>query len=130
MEIGQLVYHPCSVDIMEHKVTSIHDFGNFTLIHTKATHNVGACGKIECVLDYRKGRLLFVELIDEEYLEYSSGLQDFVEGEYYTSKDDARKAFYTVQRTLAWKNMDNKERLYKEAVKRYEQMERILKDLK
>jgi len=127
IKVGDLVWHPCSLDIIEHKVVGVHQYDGYSQITTKATHSVGSCGRIECVLDVRRSSIVFVELVDEDFIEHSSGLQDFVKGDYFTSKNEARKAFYKLQSTLAWSNMDQKERLYKEAVKRYEQVQLILK---
>ena len=124
---GDLLWHPCSMDIMEHKVVGVHQYEGFTHVTTKSTHSIGACGVVECVLDVRMSSIVFVELVDEH--EHSSGLQDFVEGKYFTSKSEARKEFYKIQSTVARSNMDHKERLYKEAVKRYEQVKLILKQI-
>ena len=129
MKVGDLLWHPCSMDIIEHKVVGVHTYEGFTQVTTKATHNVGSCGKIECVLDIRKGRITFVELVDEDDIEYASGLQDFIEGEYYTSKPEARKEFYRVQHTIVYGKMKDRELLYKESVEQYERVQRIIKEI-
>jgi hypothetical protein len=130
IKIGDKLYHPMSIDIIEHKVISIRKFEDFNQYVLKATNNVGACGRVEVIVDEHKGNLRFVELVDEDDIQYSSGLQDFVEGNYYRTLEEAKIVHYEIQRTLAWSNMDNKERLYKEAKVRYEQVDKLVKDLK
>lgn len=135
IKIGDKVWHPCSIDVIEHKVTGIFNYESSngdtaTQIHTKSVNRVGACGWIECILDYRNGRLRFVELIDEAEIEHASGLQDFIEGEYYTDKRQARLVFYNQQESIAWNNMDEKERLFKEAKGRYEKIQLIVSKIK
>lgn len=127
INLGDLLWHPCSIDIMEHKVIGIHTYEGFAHIKTKATHNIGACGKVECILDVRKDKCIFVELVDD--IEYSSGLKDFVEGEYFFNKQEARKAFYDIQMNIAQKNMDEKRRWYEDAKKRFEQIEKIISEI-
>lgn len=126
MNIGDSVWHPCNIDVIEHKITSIRHFDGFKHYVTKAVHDVGACGKIEVILDEHKGNLRFVELLHEDDIPYSSGLQDFVEGNYYLNKKEAELEFYRQQRILAWSNMNEKERWYKEAKARYEQVKLIV----
>jgi len=118
------------MDIIEHKVISIRQFDGFNHYVLKAKHDVGACGKLEVIIDEHKGNLRFVELLDEENIEYSSGLQDFVEGNYYTDLNKAKLSFYTQQETLAWSNMEQKKRWYEDAVKRHNQVKLLVKDLK
>lgn len=115
MNIGDSLWHPCSMDIIEHKITSIRQFEGFNHYVSKTVRNVGACGKVEVVLDEHNGKLRFVELIDEDEIEYSSGLQDFVEGNYYSDKRTAELEFYENQRNLTWSSMDKQERLYNQA---------------
>ena len=88
IKIGDSLWRPCNVDIIEHRVISIRQYEGFNHYVTKAVHNVGACGRVEVILDEHKGKLTFVELLDEEDLKYSSGLKDFVEGTYYTTKKE------------------------------------------
>ena len=130
LKVGDLLWHPCSVDIIEHKITSIRMYEGFNHYMVKAVHNVGACGKVEVVLDEHNGKLRFVELLNEEDLPYSSGVKDFVEGNYYTTKEEAQLEFYELQRLIAWSNMEEKERLFKEAKMRYDQIELLIKNLK
>lgn len=126
IKIGDTIWHPCSIDIIEHKIVSIRQFEGFNHYIAKAIHNVGACGRVEVILDEHKGKLRFVELLHEEEIEYSSGLQDFIEGNYYTNKEEARLEFYNQQQTIAWSNMEQKEKWYKEAKARYEQVKLIV----
>lgn len=130
LKIGDSVWHPCSIDIIEHKITSIRQFEGFNHYITKAVRNVGACGRIEVVIDEHKFCLRFVELLHEDELEYSSGLQDFIEGNYYSNRKEAELEFYTKQQTLAWSNMEQKKRLYEEADKRYNQVKLLVTQIK
>lgn len=130
IKIGDILWHPCNIDIIEHKVVSIRQFEGFNHYVTKAVHNVGACGRVEVILDEHKGKLRFVEFLHEEEIEYSSGLQDFIEGNYYTNKKEAQLEFYEQQNTIAWSNMEQKERWYKEAKARYEQVKLIVSKIK
>ena len=130
IKIGDSLWHPCNVDIIEHRVISIRQYEGFNHYVTKAVHNVGACGRVEVILDEHKGKLTFVELLDEEDLKYSSGLKDFVEGAYYTTKKEAELKFYEQQETLAWSNMEQKKRWYEDAVKRHDQVKLLVKTIK
>jgi len=130
IKIGDSLWHPCNMDIIEHKVTSIRQFEGFNHYVTKAVRNVGACGKVEVILDEHKGKLRFVELLHEEEIEYSSGLGDFVEGNYYTNKKEAELEFYTQQEYLCRRKVDERERWYKEAKDRYEQVKLIVSKIK
>jgi hypothetical protein len=130
INIGDKLYHPCSIDIIEHKVIGIREYENFTHYHLKAINNVGACGKLEVIISENNSKLRFVELINEDNIEYSSGLQDFIEGIYYTDLLEAKLDFYSKQETLAWSNMDNKLRLYKEAETRYNQIKLLVNKIK
>jgi len=130
MNIGDSLWHPCSMDIIEHKITSIRQFEGFNHYVSKAVRNVGACGKVEVVLDEHNGKLRFVELIDEDEIEYSSGLQDFVEGNYYSDKRTAELEFYENQRNLTWSSMDKQERLFNQAKANYERVTLIVDRIK
>lgn len=130
IKIGDSLWHPCNMDIIEHKVTSIRQFNGFNHYVCKAVHNVGACGRVEVILDEHKGKLKFVELLYEENLEYSSGLGDFIEGNYYNNKKEAELEFYKQQETIAWSNMEQKKRWYEDAVKRHEQVKLLVKTIK
>ena len=138
IKVNDSLWHPCNMDIIEHKVISIHKFtterkGKIikgTQYTTKSKHNIGACGRLEVVLSENNGKLVFIELIDEEYIEHSSGLQDFVEGNYYITKDEAKLEFYQQQEILSWSSMDKKKRLYDESKKSYERVKLLVKELK
>lgn len=126
IKIGDSLWHPCNIDIIEHKVVSIRQFEGFNHYVTKAVHNVGACGRVEVILDEHNSKLRFVELLHEEELPHASGLQDFVEGNYYANKKEAELEFYEQQISIARSNMDEKERWYKAAKARYEQVNLII----
>ena len=128
--IGSLFYHPCSIDIMEYKVISICQFEGFNHFILKATHNIGACGKIEIIIDNHNDKFNFVDFLDESKVEYSSGLKDMVEGKYYKTKEEAEIEFYKIQRTIALSNLNNKKRLYQEAEKRYNQINLIIEQIR
>lgn len=130
LKIGDSLWHPCSMDIIEHKITSIRQYEGFNHYVTKAVHNVGACGKVEVILDGRKDNLWFVELLHEDELEYGKGLHDFVEGVYYSDKRKAELDFYRQQEILTNSNMEQKKRWYEDAVKRHEQVKLIVKTIK
>ena len=126
LKIGQLVWHPCSMDIIEHKVISVRTFKDFNHYVLKATHNVGACGIIEVIISQNKGNLTFVELVNEENIPYASGLQDFVEGKYYTSRDEAELAFYNVQLGLYQSSINNIKRQLTETERHYQRVKAII----
>jgi len=130
LNINDSIWHPCNMDIIEHKVVSIRQFEDFNQYVLRAKHNVGACGKIEVIVSENNEKLRFVELVNEENIEYASGLGDFIEGNYYTTLDEARLEYYEQQRILCWSNMEEKKRLYEEAKKRHDQVELLVKDLK
>lgn len=130
LKIGDFVWHPCNVDIIEHKVVSITHYEGFTHYNVKSTKNVGACGRVEVILDSRKDTLLFVELVDEENIPYASGLQDFIEGKYYTTLNEAKIEFYKIQESLAHKYVQECESRLSEANKRYNQVKLLINTLK
>lgn len=126
MQINDLVFHPCSLDILEFKITGIHSYETHTIYSAKATHNVGACGRIEISLaEDNHGTLRFIGLDSES--EYSSGLQDFTEGLYYNNKQKARLAYYKLAEMNSSINLDQKERIYKEAKANHEKIVNIIK---
>ena len=130
IKINDSIWHPCSVDIIEHKVQSIRQFEGFNHYVLKAIHNVGACGKVQVIIDEHKGKLRFVELLNEEDLEYASGLQDFVEGNYYINREEAEIEFYDKQRTYASLSVNRYQELLKQAQARKNQVELLVKALK
>lgn len=126
MNIGDRLWHPMSIDIIEHKVIAIHQYETFLQVTTQSVHSVGACGKITCRLDVRDNHITFVDLEDEDERD---GLGDFVEGQYYTTFNEARRKFYETQLWIARGNVSDKERLLKEAKSRLTQVEAILKQI-
>jgi len=129
LEIGQKLWHPCSIDIMEHEVISKTEYIDRVVYATKATHNIGACGKVEVELVVDKeNKIRCIGLISN--CEHGSGLQDFIDGFYFVTRKEARKAYYDIQKTLAYSNMNNKKRLYEEAKEAYDKCCLVLKELK
>jgi MFS superfamily sulfate permease-like transporter len=129
IKVGDSVWHPCSMDIIEHKVVSITQYENFVHYHTKAVRNVGACGRLEVILHGNEDNLTFVELVDDD-LPYASGLQDFVEGKYYIDQNKARLMFYRLQESLAYNSVSQWEQRLKEAKERYEKLKVLIKNIK
>ena len=129
LKIGQKLWHPLSLDIIPHEIISKTEFADGLVIYTsKALGNVGACGRVEVELTIdRKGQIRFIGLAND--YEHDEGLQDFIEGKYYTVESDARREYYKIQEVLAWSNMNNKKRLYDEAKKSYNKCIQILKEL-
>lgn len=129
MELGTLLYHPSSIDIIEYKVTAIHTYENHTAYSAKSTGNVGACGNIQIlVAEDTFGSLRFIKL--EEDYEYGNGLEDFTEGIYFTSIQQAKLEYYTKALHQAQANMEQKQRLYEEAKRRYNQIQQIISVIK
>ena len=131
MQLNDLVYHPMSLDILEFKIIGIHTYETHTIYSAKATHAIGACGKIEVSLaEDNHGVLRFISLDNEDKYEYGSGLQDFTEGLYYKNKQEARLAYYEAAKISFWTSMNEKERLYKQAKANYEKIENLIKVIK
>lgn len=126
IKIGDRLWHPCELDVIEHKVIGILQYEDFTHIQAKAVDNVGACGRVEVLLHEQKGRLRFVSLYGEEELPYASGLHDFVEGLYYKNEQEAKAAYYRIHKLIAWGSMDAAEKRLKEAKAYYEKISRLL----
>ena len=132
MKIGDKLWHPCSVDIIEHKIVAIYEFEDsrgkiFKQYTLKAVNNVGACGKIEVIIDEHNDKFRFVELVNEDTIPYASGLQDFVEGFYYKTKEEATIEFYNKQVYMAKENIDRLERALNEAKIQLSRIEAIVK---
>ena len=130
IKINDSMWHPCNMDIIEHKVISIRQFDGFNHYVLKAVRNVGACGRLEVIVSENNGKLRFVELVNEDTTEYASGLQDFIEGNYYTTKEQAELEFYEQQRILTWSSMESKKRLYEQALVNYNRVELLVNALK
>lgn len=138
IKIGDSLWHPCNMDIVEHKVTGINRYqieikGEPVLrtqYTTKAVHNVGACGRVEVIVSENNGKLRFVELVDEDDIEYASGLQDFIEGNYYTDENEAKLEFCEQQRVLTWSSMERQKRLYDQSKANYERVKKLVSTIK
>ena len=53
LQINTKLYHPCSLDIIEFKITGIRQYEDSTLYEAKALDNVGACSRVEILLKNR-----------------------------------------------------------------------------
>lgn len=51
IKIGDEMFHPCSIDIIKHKVVSIRQFEGFNHYVLEATNNVGDCGRVQVIID-------------------------------------------------------------------------------
>lgn len=134
IKVGDKLYHPCSMDIIEHKVIAIIQYEGFKHYRTQATHNVGACGKVEVILNEHKNfnqeqYLFFIELIDEENIKYASGLKDFIEGKYYLTLDEAKLAFYRERVLMYSSRVSKAEADLKKAKSDYEGIKKLVNDL-
>lgn len=129
LKVGDKLWHPCSIDIIEHKIVSITQYENFVHYHTQAVNNVGACGRIEVLLHGSEDNLTFVELVDDD-IPYASGLQDLVEGKYYSDQNKARLMFYRLQELQGYHNVSECEKRLKEAKERYEKLKVLIKNIK
>jgi hypothetical protein len=125
LKIGDKLWHPCNMDIVEHKVTSIRQFEDHNQYCLKAVYNVGACGKVEVLVGEMKSQFRFIGLLYD--YEYGSGLQDFVEGNYYTTKDEAKIVFYRQQELLVMSSIDKHQRLLDASKSNLERVKLILK---
>ena len=129
MKLNDLLYHPCSIDIIEFKIISVIERESGISYTAKATHNVGACGRVEVLLSLKKdGTLVFIDLVEDS--KYSGGLGDFVEGKYYIDKQEARLFYYEQQSILVRSNMEEKRRLYENSKLNYEKVEKILVEIR
>jgi hypothetical protein len=114
---------------MKHKVIGIKTYEDFIHYHLKAVHNIGASGKLEVIIHQNENRFWFIKLVDEENIEYASGLQDFIEGEYFLDERKAKLEFYRNQKVLAFSNMDQKKRWYEDAKARNKKVD-VLKAIR
>ena len=130
IKVGDLMWHPCSIDIMEHRVTSITEYENFVEYKLKSTHHIGACGIIEIIVRKSNDKLIFVELVDEDSIYAASGLQDFIEGYYYTTKKDARLEYYCIIEMHYWGVVDKAETQLKKAKKEHLRIKNLIKNIK
>ena len=125
LTVGTELYHPCSIDIIKHKIIAVTTYEDRVVYHSKAVHGVGACGEVEVelVLD-QYGALRFIAQSDT--CEYGSGLHDFVEGRYYTDINDARVVFYDAKETLARARVKEAERKLEDAKALHDTIARVV----
>ena len=131
LQINTKLYHPCSLDIIEFKITGIRQYEDSTLYEAKALDNVGACGRVEILLKIDKYDVIrFVGIKDSYEDEYGRGLEDFVEGKYYLERLEARLEHNEQQRILCWDNMENTRRIYETSKNMYDKVEKIVQGIK
>jgi hypothetical protein len=125
--IGTEMFHPCSLDIIKHKVTGIRQYEDHTIYELKSVHAVGACGIIRVLVSLHKDKLTFVELLYEEDLPHASGLGDFVEGTYYLTLDEAKLDFYRRVEGRYYSNIVGLENSLKKAIAEHERIKALVK---
>ena len=131
LQINDKLYHPCTLDIIEFKITGIRQYEDSTLYEAKALNNVGACGRVEVLLKIDKYDVIrFIGIKDSYDDEYGRGLEDFVEGKYYLKRLEARLEHNEQQRILCWDNMENKKRIYEQSKAMYDNVEKIVQGIK
>jgi len=129
IKLKDRIWHPCSIDIIEHKVIAIIETEEGLFYKLQSINNVGACGKVTLTVFLKQDKtLVFTDLV--YYPEYYSGLQDFIEGIYYTNKSEARLAYYKMQEQNALISMDRQEQLYKKSKESYEKVKQIINQIK
>lgn len=125
--VGDTLYHPCSIDIIEFTVTAVITTEHGVSFQAKSKHDVGACRKVEVLLSSDKfGKLFYSDLLTD--CEYEDGLWDFVEGRYFLSKELARMHFYKIQRELINQKVDHFKRMYEQAKYDLERVDKILQE--
>jgi len=131
LEIGTLIYHPCSLDILEFKIIGQRKYEKALIYEMIATHNVGVYEKIEVLVSQDKNNnLRFIGYIEDWKDEYKSGLEDFLKGKYYSNKQEARLSYYELQRTLILSNVEEQKRLYENAKLNYNKVEKTLEEIR
>ena len=131
LQINDKLYHPCSLDIIEFKVTGVRQYEDNVLYEAKALDNVGACGRVEILLKIDKYDVIrFIGIKDSYDDEYGRGLEDFVEGKYYLKRLEARLEHNEQQRILCWDNMENTRRIYEQSKDMYDKVEKIVQGIK
>ena len=131
LQINDKLYHPCSLDIIEFKITGIRQYEDSILYEAKALNNVGACGRVEILLKIDKYDVIrFIGIKDSYDDEYGRGLEDFVEGKYYLERLEARLEHNEQQRILCWDNMENTRRIYETSKNMYDKVEKIVQGIK
>ena len=131
LQINTKLYHPCSLDIIEFKITGIRQYEDSTLYEAKVLDNEGACGREEVLLKIDKYDVIrFIGIKDSYDDEYGRGLEDFVEGKYYLKRLEARLEHNEQQRILCWDSMENKKRIYETSKNMYDKVEKIVQGIK
>ena len=131
LQINTKLYHPCSLDIIEFKITGIRQYEDSTLYEAKALDNVGACGRVEVLLKIDKYDVIrFIGINDSYDDRYGKGLEDFVEGKYYLEKLEARLEHNEQQLSLCRTSMENQRRVYETSKNMYDKVEKIVQNIK
>ena len=129
MQIGTLLWHPCSMDIIPHKIIGIREYEDHTIYESQAQGSVGACGKVTVLLTVDSQDIIRFMSLSQHY-EHESGLQDFVDGIYYTNHNQARLSYNEAQRTLVRSKMEEARRRYGDAKYTYDKVCKIIDSLK
>ena len=131
MQINDLVYHPCSLDIIPFKVTGIRTYKDHSIYEATATGKVGACGRVRVLLTTDKSNTMRIIGLHEDFeSEYDSGLGDFVEGVYYNDKLQARLVYNETHRLNFWSRVETKKRELKQAEADYTKVLSIISGIK
>jgi hypothetical protein len=135
LELNTKLYHPCSIDIIEHKVVGVSTFldsndKTITIYRLKALQNVGACGRLEVEIIQQKDKFIFYSLINEDNIPHASGLQDFIEGNYYTDKEKARLEFYNMHIKYARQRVESLTKTLEQAKNEQKRIENIINVIK
>lgn len=140
IEVGDTIWHPCNSDIIEHKVVRIIDFNSRSKHGVeKTTHyvlqserSVGKFNSIKVRVSITEvlGKLQFLELLDTEETSYTSGLWDFVEGNYYSDQEKAKLEFYQQQELLFLTELNRKKQLYDQAKANYRKVKLLIEQIK
>ena len=131
LKIGDRLWHPMAYDVIEHKIIGVREYESGVQYETESIRNVGASYRLQLLLSHIENKIIFIGYVyGEDSVEYESGLQDFVEGYYYTDKLEAELKHYDIQRLLVKTNMDNKKRLYDQAKNHYDRYEKLINDVK
>lgn len=131
INIGDKVYHPCSMDILEFKIVGIRKYEDHNTYEAESVRSVGQYSKIKVLL-IDTDALRYIEMLHptEEELGHSVGLSDFTEGIYYKTLDEARLKYHDAQLILCWSSVNKWKQLHDEAVKNYDRNKKIIDDLK
>jgi len=131
LSIGTLLWHPCNMDIIPHKIIGIRTYEDRVVYESQAISSVGACGKVKVLLTPdRNGMLRYIDFDESWRHEYESGLKDFVEGNYYTNQLEASLAYKEQQRILCQASMENRRREYEASKEQYDRVCKIIESIK